>query len=216
MHLKKNVITLSYEKNQNELSRLMKDYGSDKGSPIDDDISASGYKAHLYTDIYFMLFNAIRYSVMNILEIGIGSNNPEVPSNMGDSGKPGASLRGFRDFFPNSRVFGADIDSRILFEEERIKTFYVDQTNPDSILQMLHKIGIENFDIIIDDGLHTAEAAITLLECSFSKLKEGGFYLIEDVAGFENILEAHLQEKGYRHYFIDFSNGFSHLFIILK
>ena len=35
--------------------------------------------------------------------------------NMTASGKPGASLRVWRDYFNNAQVIGADIDKRILF-----------------------------------------------------------------------------------------------------
>ena len=31
--------------------------------------------------------------------------------------------------FPNAQIYGADIDKNILKDEERIKTFYVDQTD---------------------------------------------------------------------------------------
>ena len=74
---------------------------------------------------------------MNILEIGLGTNNVDVVSNMGRDGIPGASLRAFRDYLINSKIYGADIDKSILFSEERIETYFVDQTNDTSF---------ENFD----------------------------------------------------------------------
>ena len=46
---------------------------------------------------------------------------------------------------------------------------------------MWKKIGIKNFDIIIDDGLHTTDANINLFINSFDKLKKNGIYIIEDV-----------------------------------
>jgi hypothetical protein len=51
---------------------------------------------------------------------------------------------------------------------------------------MWQNIRIENFDIIIDDGLHTAEANINLFLNSFHKLRKDGIYIIEDVH-FNNI-----------------------------
>ena len=74
-----------------------------------------------------------REEISNLLEIGLGSNNTDLVSSMGKEGKPGASLRAFRDFCINAEVIGADIDKRILFKEDRIKTFYVDQTNNSSL-----------------------------------------------------------------------------------
>ena len=43
--------------------------------------------------------------------------------------KPGASLKAFRDFFEKSKVYGADIDRKILFKDKRILTEYVDRTD---------------------------------------------------------------------------------------
>jgi hypothetical protein len=100
---------------------------------------------------------------------------------MSINGKPGASLRAWRDYFVNSVVYGADIDKNILFEEDRIKTFYVDQTDLSSIENLWRNVQQNNFDLIIDDGLHTYKAASTFFEYSFNNLKKGGIYIIEDV-----------------------------------
>jgi hypothetical protein len=96
-------------------------------------------------------------------------------------GKPGASLRVWRDYFINSLIYGADIDKDILFEEDRIKTYYVDQLNEYSIKEMWSNINKSNFDIIFDDGLHTFEAGMTMFINSFDKLRKNGIYIIEDV-----------------------------------
>jgi hypothetical protein len=107
------------------------------------------------------------------------------------NGIPGASLKVWRDYFKNAQIYGADIDRNILFQEDRIKTYYVDQLNTSSIETMWKKIGIQNFDIIIDDGLHTIDANINLFINSFNKLKKNGIYIIEDVHSLElnNIME---------------------------
>ena len=78
------------------------------------------------------------------MEVGLGSNNTELLSNMGSDGKPLASLRAWRDYFPNAQIYGADIDKDILTNEERIKTFFVDQTKPDTIREMLKKKAVMN------------------------------------------------------------------------
>jgi 23S rRNA U2552 (ribose-2'-O)-methylase RlmE/FtsJ len=100
---------------------------------------------------------------------------------MGIQYKPGASLRVWKDYFSNATIYGADIDKNILFEEERIKTFEVDQLNKYSIQKMWDNIKEDNFDLIIDDGLHTYEAGVILFNNSYSMLREGGLYIIEDV-----------------------------------
>ena len=51
---------------------------------------------------------------------------------MSSNGKPGASLRVWRDYFYNAEIYGADID-KTNFSEKRIKTFFVDQLDKKEI-----------------------------------------------------------------------------------
>ena len=164
----------SKSKYADNLTTLFEKHGSDKGSWLENG-------THSYSRIYSLIFGLSRESVSRIFECGIGTTNKEIKSNMGDNGKPGASLRAWRDFFPNAVIFGADIDQDILFQEERIRTFYVDQLSPACINSMWTKINEKNFEIIIDDGLHTFEAGKTFFENSISKLHPHGLYIIEDV-----------------------------------
>jgi SAM-dependent methyltransferase len=150
-----------------ELKRLFDKYGSDKANE------------HNYHHVYGAILRDPE-SVENIFEIGLGTNNTDVASNMGARGKPGASLRAFRDYCPNAAVFGADVDRRVLFEEERIKTFFVDQTKPatfDPLLQTLP----EAFDLVIDDGLHSPNANIASLEFGLKIVRKGGWVVVEDI-----------------------------------
>jgi hypothetical protein len=101
---------------------------------------------------------------------------------MGICGQPGASLRAWRDYFPNAEVIGVDIDKHIIFSEERINTYYVDQTSKESIEKMWDIVKINDFDLMIDDGLHTFEAGVCLFESSIGKLSSTGIYVIEDVS----------------------------------
>lgn len=165
----------------NYLSKLCEFYGTDKGYLKFEKDTPYGWKPHSYSFFYDCIFSHCRESIKLLFECGIGTNNLDIKSNMSSNGKPGASLRVWKDYFLNATIIGADIDERILFEEERIKTFKVDQTDPYSIKEMWSKINIENFDIIIDDGLHTHNAAITFFFNSFHKLRKGGIYIIEDV-----------------------------------
>ena len=107
---------------------------------------------------------------------------------MGKDGRPGASLYGWQEFFPNSYIFGADIDTDILFNTDKIKTYYCDQRSPEIILKMWIKPDLqENFDIIIEDGLHTFDGHVCFFENSIHKLKTNGYYIIEDVINPETI-----------------------------
>ena len=154
-------------KNQKLLMKLFNKYGSDKS------------KLHNYHLIYSSLFKN-RGSVKKILEIGLGTNNQRLISNMGIYGQPGASIRAFRDFYYNAKIFGADIDKEILFKEDRIKTFHLDQTNFKQFSNLFKKIG-KGFDIIIDDGLHVGYANLSVIIASLKFLKRDGYLIIEDI-----------------------------------
>ena len=100
---------------------------------------------------------------------------------MGINGTPLASLRAWQDFFVNASIYGADIDKKILKNEERIKTFYVDQTNPKTIKDMFKNMQVNKFDIILEDGLHEFNANICFFENAINFLDDQGTYIIEDV-----------------------------------
>jgi len=194
-----------YKKNDKCLiSSLCDTYGSDKGS-----LSPTGHPypwpAHTYAHHYSELFDHCRNHILNVFECGLGTNNPDLPSSMGIKGKPGASLRVWRDYFPNANIIGIDIDKEILFEENRIKTFRVDQTDKKSIDELWSNIKIQ-FDIMIDDGLHTFDAGRVLFENSIHKLVNGGIYIIEDVTP-QDLLK-------FKSYFSDFEYSVKYVNLI--
>lgn len=157
---------------ETELCKIMNRNRSDKGSG-----------QHNYTIEYERLFYKIKDNVKNVFEVGVGTNYIDVQSSMGPDARPGASLYGWKEYFPDANIFGADIDTRILFEDEKIKTFFVDQTNSDTIKQMWENEHLKDvsFDIMIDDGLHHPQANVNFFKNSYHKLKMGGVYTIEDV-----------------------------------
>ena len=72
---------------------------------------------HDYHILYSFVLDKLGVnSKLNLLEIGMGTNNPTIVSSMGVNGRPGASLYAFREYLPNSNIYGADIDKDILFE----------------------------------------------------------------------------------------------------
>jgi len=135
---------------------------------------------HNYEYLYADLLHERRHSLLRVLEIGLGTNNVDVVANMGKHGKPGASVRAFRDFMPHAMIYGADIDSRILFEEERIKTFYVDQTDARS-MEVLGQFTGRKLHLIIDDGLHCPHANLGTVHFAIDHLEPGGTLVIEDI-----------------------------------
>lgn len=110
---------------------------------------------HNYTTFYHSIFENMWYKKLRIFELGLGTSNINIPSNMGRDARHCASLYGWSEYFINSEIFGADIDKDILINNEKFKTFYCDQTDPKSIKQLWeNKELLENLDVIIDDGLH--------------------------------------------------------------
>jgi hypothetical protein len=150
-----------------ELKRLFDFYGSDKAS------------IHNYHYLYANILNC-NENIKNIFEVGLGSNDLNIVSNMEGSGSPGASLRAFRDFCPNANIYGADIDENILFSDERIFTFHLDQTDLTSFDSVRSCIG-KNFDLVIDDGLHAPNANIATLVFGLNIIRKGGWVVIEDI-----------------------------------
>jgi hypothetical protein len=137
---------------------------------------------HNYTTFYYSVFKDMRDRSLRVFELGLGTNNPNLPSSMGINGRPGASLYGWSEFFKNARIYGADIDKNILFKTDIIDTFYCDQTDPDVIKTMWESPELsEPFDIIVEDGLHEFNANVCFFENSIHKLASGGYYIIEDV-----------------------------------
>tara|TARA_B100001245_G_scaffold148148_1_gene110788 strand:+ start:119 stop:829 length:711 start_codon:yes stop_codon:yes gene_type:complete len=172
---KNNSTKLNYVVNANsdsKLTDLMNFHGSDKGGKNND---------HNYSEYYSEIFFYKRKKIKNFLEIGLGTNNTNLPSNMGSEGKPLASLRAWREYFVNANIYGADIDKNILKDEERIKTFYVDQTNPETISALFKQIGLDKFDVILEDGLHEFNANICFFENAIDYLDDNGVYIIEDI-----------------------------------
>jgi hypothetical protein len=189
-----------------EMCRVMTWHESDKGQ---------GW--HNYTTIYSVLFGKLRDQPLRIFELGVGTNNPKFPANMGVNGSPGASLRGWRELFPHALVYGGDIDRDILFEEDRIKTFYCDQLDSVAIRDLWSQPVLQGgMDIIIDDGLHTFEGNISFLDGSLEQLRPGGVYVIEDIlqetiARWHNQLETIYSKRFPNHEFafVELPNSFN-------
>jgi hypothetical protein len=171
------------------LATYFDDYGSDK--------SSHGYE-RIYTKI---LASWAHTDQLNLLEIGIGTNSPGLISSMGKRGKPGASLRSFVKFDTRLHVIGADVDTGIHFNSERIQCFYLDQNRLETYDQLCLDSSIDRFDLIIDDGLHSTFANINTLIFALSHLEFGGYLIIEDIPDRSlviwNIVLSILKERGY-------------------
>lgn len=142
-------------------------YGSDKSTH------------HDYHRLYNYLLEEPE-KILKVFEIGLGTYDTSVVSNMGKNGKPGASLRAFRDYLPNAEVIGADVDKNILFKEHRIMTHYIDQRRQETF-DLLDSVIGRNFDLMIDDGLHAVNTNLRSLHFFLPHLAIGGYAVIEDI-----------------------------------
>lgn len=124
--------------------------------------------AHNYLELYENVFSKFdNKKVENILEIGV---------------ETGDSLLMWAEYFPNATIWGFDIkeiDNNDVFNHPRIKTFIVDQRCEKSLSEII-KI-CPNFEVIIDDGGHTMEMHQKTLKHFFTKVKNDGVYVIEDL-----------------------------------
>lgn len=147
--------------------------------------SDKGHGKHNYTVLYSNLFEHMRDSPVHVFEVGLGTSNTTIPSNMGADGRFGASLYGWSRYFshPDAKCFGADIDDEIKIDNGKVKSFYCDQSDPRAIDNMWNHEALKGmtFDVIIDDGLHDYRANMTMFFNSFHKLRSGGLYIIEDI-----------------------------------
>ena len=175
-----------------ELSEIFKKNKSDK--------SNSGF----YPLYSYILKTLGREKNLNICEIGLGTNNQNIVSYMTLHFKPGGSLYSFRDFLPNSQIYGADIDKSILFTSENIKTCYVDQLEMESFENLKREFKNVKYDLFIDDGLHSIGANFNTLLFALENIKETGWIVIEDIHikenwyGIDNILK----NNGYETYLV--------------
>lgn len=137
------------------LSELFREHGSDKHT-------GDKVIGHSYGPVYDELFTPLQDKIHSVLELGVLS---------------GASLRAWRDFFPDCRVVGLDINVEPR-EEWMIEVFKCDATHRDEVDVIL---GDRRFDLIVDDASHWIEDQIISFEILKPRLRPGAIYVVEDV-----------------------------------
>ena len=151
---------------QTELCKLALKYGADKCPQI----------GHMYTPFYYEYFLPIRDKVKKVLEFGIGNKRM---AKMIPGYVMGPSIRMWRDFFPNAQVFGADVAKESFFTDDRIQTFYCDETDEAQVKKLIEKIG-PDIDIVIDDANHSIDSQMNLFKYMMPLLNPGVIYVCED------------------------------------
>ncbi len=139
---------------QKNLDELCLEFNTDKCSHL-----------HNYTETYEKYFSPIRNSAKRVFEIGILS---------------GASHLLWQAYFKNAQIYGIDIKDCSFLEEKGIHTMIADQQKRGDLKKFIDQYG-STFDIIIDDGGHTMKQQQVSLGYLFKHVKQGGYYIIEDI-----------------------------------
>lgn len=160
-----------------ELCDIAYKYGTDKCPQV----------SHNYTPFYHELLSDRRYSINKVLELGIGE--AVYRSHMNHPAPVlGASLKMWRDYFPNARIYGVDISEEAMFDDERIQTFKADATSQEDLSLLIKEIG-DNIDLIVDDASHKTNDQILTCRLLMGLVRGGVTYVIEDVKEPEKVLE---------------------------
>jgi hypothetical protein len=138
----------------NDLDNLAIKYGTDR------------LGKHHYTQLYYDMFKDCRDNVKKVLEIGVSE---------------GAGLRMWQDFFPNAKIYGAEIKDEYVFNEGRMEVFKCDAASPSELKSLLDKTGTD-IDLVIDDASHRTKHQLITCGSIVPKLQGNFTYVIEDVA----------------------------------
>jgi SAM-dependent methyltransferase len=134
---------------------------------------------HKYIQEYYEeAFSKYQDKSTNLLEIGV---------------LKGESLKLWRDYFKQGKIVGIDIFIREKFDSvsNNLRNYDVELDVVDSFEDDLYSVNTrqsfidkhssEGFDIIIDDGLHTANSQYKTFYNFKSLVNPGGVFVIEDV-----------------------------------
>lgn len=139
---------------------------------------------HSYDLIYEKDFEKIKSMPLNVLEIGIFR---------------GESISSWVEYFPNARIYGIDIFDRVgasdieVLKHPRVKYLKADSTSFQLTSDIKDAWQEVQFDIIIDDGLHTPAANKSTLENLITFLKPDGYYYIEDIWPLDEMTDLQMQ-----------------------
>ena len=122
------------------------------------------YYLHSYIPVYNKLFKIFKEKNINFLEIGI---------------QKCGSVNLFRTYFTNANIYGIDIDTIPEWTKQLTNTnLFQEDAYSSNGLKLFENI---HFDIILDDGPHTLDSFIFLVENYLYKLNKDGILIIEDI-----------------------------------
>jgi hypothetical protein len=141
------------------MATVAKDLFGDKPNPDTKDLS--------YYEIYDKYLSEQRSSFTHIAEIGVYS---------------GESLKVLSRYFSKAKILGVDIERKDIDFGGFDNITYVqcDQADSSRLGPIADGFSESGFDLIIDDASHIGYYSLKTFNIMFSKLKLGGFYVIED------------------------------------
>jgi predicted O-methyltransferase YrrM len=151
-----------FEDYSTDLCAVASGYGTDK---------CSDEHCHGYTLFYKPMFAPRQQDALNVAEIGVAK---------------GASIKTWCDYFPQSQIYGFDVDSTCIEEfrannnNPNVHLSYMDVCDADSISNGFKDTNVM-FDLIIDDSTNVFEDQVRIVRNAYKYLKPGGFLIIEDI-----------------------------------
>jgi SAM-dependent methyltransferase len=120
-----------------------------------------------YYEVYEKYLSEYRHKFTHIAEIGVYR---------------GESLKVLSRYFAQARILGVDIELREIDFAGFDNITYVqcDQTDDPKLTNIAEGFSASGFDLIIDDACHVGYYSLQTFNILFSKLRVGGFYVIED------------------------------------
>lgn len=118
--------------------------------------------SHNYSPYYEMFFGPLRNEPLSIMELGVYS---------------GASVRAWKEYFPNANIFGVDVTYHPQINEDRVFMIEADLSKQEDI----DRLSVVPYDIIVDDAAHRGDHQVACFRTLFQSLKPGGLYIIEDI-----------------------------------
>ena len=165
--LEMNSITIDSTECRTTLCRLCAESGTDK-CPY----NLHGHR-HPYTAPYSLFFEPLKHRPIKFAEIGVFR---------------GASVRAWREFFSQARIYGYDRDIPNLqfIQSQNFPNVFLDTMDAgsqESIKQKLQEATQDGelFDVILDDASHDPADQCAVIRTALPFLKQGGLLIIEDI-----------------------------------
>jgi hypothetical protein len=121
------------------------------------------YQHNYFSQVYQDVLSPIKNDVKTLLEIGILDGN---------------SLKVFKRFFKDAKVYGVDLRSDTI--DGDIEVIKCDQSDEEDLNLLVERFS-DGIDVILDDGSHKMYDQQITMAVMFNALKSGGIFIMEDL-----------------------------------